>query len=86
MGFVLNFATSLVKRDNRSDIIVFLVLVLVFVGIAFLIAALYRILNKDYNREEASRYYRRSLHFFLTGVILSFLGGLMKVIHTFFLS
>lgn len=86
LGFVLNFATSLVKRDNRSDFIVFLVLVFVFVGVAFLIIALYRILNRDYSRKEASKYYRRSLHFFLTGVIFSFSGGLLKVIHTFFLS
>jgi Na+/melibiose symporter-like transporter len=86
LGFVLNFATSLVRRDNRSDFIVFLVLVFVFVGITFLIIALYRILNRDYDRKDTAKYYRRSLHFFLTGVILSFFGGLLKVVHTFFLS
>ena len=86
MGFVLNFATSLVKRNNRSDIIALLVLVFTLIGISLLIIALYRILNREYDRENASKYYRKTLNYFLIGVILSFLGGILKMVHTFFLS
>lgn len=75
LGFVLNFATSLVKRDNRSDVIALLVLAFILVGISFLIISLYQILNKEYNHANASRYYRRTLHCFLKGVIFSFARG-----------
>lgn len=86
LGFVLNFAMSLVKRNNKSDITAILVLVFMLIGISLLIIALYRILNREYNHENASKYYRKTLNYFLTGIIFSFLGGILKVVHTFFLS
>jgi len=83
LGFVLNFATSLVKRNNRSDILALLILVFTLVGIALLIISLYRILNREYDRDNAKKYYRKTLNYFLTGVIFSFIGGVLKMLHTF---
>lgn len=85
LGFVLNFATSLVKRDNRSDVIALLVLVFTLVGISFLIVSLYRILNSNYDRTGAKKFYKKTLNYFLIGVIFSFVGGIFKMVHTFFL-
>ncbi len=86
LGFVLNFATELVKRDRKSDLIAWLILAFTFTGIALLIVALYRILNNRYNRDNAGKYYNKTLNYFLAGVILSFAGGLLKMFHTLFLS
>lgn len=83
LGFVLNFATSLVKRNNRSDILALLILVFTLIGIVLLIISLYRILNREYDRDNAKRYYRKTLNYFLAGVILSFVGGVFKMLHTF---
>ncbi|MET6999475.1 hypothetical protein [Chitinophaga defluvii] len=83
LGFVLNFATSLVKRNNRSDILALLILVFTLIGISLLIISLYRILNREYDRDNAKKYYRKTLNYFLTGVILSFVGGVLKMLHTF---
>ncbi len=85
LGFVLNFTTSLVKRDNKSDIIALLILLFTLIGICFLIVSLYRILNNNYDRTKAKKFYKKTLAYFLTGVILSFVGGLLKMVHTFFL-
>lgn len=86
LGFILSFATSLVKRNNRSDLVALLILLFILVGICLLIISLYRILNRDYNHENAQRYYRKTLNYFLIGVILSFVGGVLKMTHTFFIS
>lgn len=86
LGFVLNFATDLVKRDNKSDLMALLILVCTLIGISMLIVSLYRILDNTYDKENASRYYRKTLQFFLWGVILSFVGGVLKMFHTLFLS
>ncbi|MBN8860935.1 MAG: hypothetical protein J0H29_21265 [Sphingobacteriales bacterium] len=86
LGFVLNFATELVKRDTRSDVIPLLILFFTLIGISLLIVSLYRILYNDYDRVHADRFYRRTLNYFMTGVIFSFLGGLLKMVHTLFLS
>lgn len=83
LGFVLNFATSLVKRNNRSDVLALLILVFTLIGISLLIISLYRILNREYDRDNAKKYYRKTLNYFLTGVILSFVGGVLKMLHTF---
>lgn len=86
LGFVLNFATDLVKRDSKSDVIALLILLFTLTGISFLIVTLYRILNNDYERDNAKKIYRRTLNYFLAGVIFSFLGGVIKMAHTLFLS
>lgn len=45
LGFVLNFATELVKRENKSDLIALLILLFTLIGIMLLIVSLYRILD-----------------------------------------
>ena len=84
LGFVLNFATELVKRDKKNDIAALTILLLTLGGISLLIVSLYRILNNRYEREQAEKYYQRTLIYFMSGVILSFAGGLIKMAHTLF--
>lgn len=86
LGFVLSFVTTLVKRDSRNDKISLLIIFSTLAGIVLLIVALYRILNSRYNHDQAEAYYRRTLNIFLTGVILSFFGGLLKMVHTLFIA
>jgi vacuolar-type H+-ATPase subunit I/STV1 len=86
LGFVLNFATELVKRENKSDLIALLILLFTLSGITLLIVSSYRILSNNYDRDNARKYYRVTLNYFLAGVIFSFMGGLIKMIHTLFLS
>lgn len=86
LGFVLNFATELVKRDKRNDAMALLILLFTLTGIVLLIVSLYRILNHHYDREAVRCYYKKTLNFFLWGVILSFSGGLLKMAQTLFLS
>lgn len=84
LGFVLNFATDLTKRDHRNNWIILALLFFTLLGIIFLIIALYRVLNNQYDREKAATYYRRTLHYFVAGVGLSLLSGFLKMIHTLF--
>ncbi len=86
LGFILNFATDLVKRDRKSDAIALSILFFTLIGIVLLIISLYRILNNRYNQKDADRYYHKTLNFFLWGVILSFVAGLLRMVHTLFLS
>ena len=82
LGFVLNFATGLVKREYKSDLIVILILISTLIGIVCLIISLFRILNHQYDRENSAKYYSKTLKFFISGVIFSFSAGLIKMLHT----
>lgn len=82
LGFVLNFATGLVRRDNKSDLIIILILLTTLIGIV----SLFRVLNHNYDRENPTKYYSKTLKFFISGVIFSFSGGLIKMLHTLVLS
>ncbi len=86
LGFVLNFATSLVKRNNRSDVMALFILGFTLIGISLLIISLYRILNNNYDKKNVNGFYRKTLSYFVSGVIFSFIGGILKMVHTFFLS
>lgn len=86
LGFVLNFATGLVRRDNKSDLIIILILLTTLIGIICLIVSLFRVLNHDYDRENPTKYYSKTLKFFISGVIFSFSAGLIKMLHTLVLS
>lgn len=86
LGFVLNFATGLVRRDNKSDLIIILILLTTLIGIVCLIVSLFRVLNHNYDRENSAKYYSKTLKFFISGVIFSFSGGLIKMLHTLVLS
>ena len=85
LGFVLNFATDLVKRDKKGDLIATSILLATMIGIVFLIVSLYWILNNDYDRDNADKYYSKTLNYFLAGVIFSFLGALVKMTNTLIL-
>lgn len=86
LGFVLNFSTELVKRDSKSDLVALLILVFTLTGISLLIVTLYRILDNGYDRDNANFFHSKTLKYFLAGVIFSFIGGVMKMIQTPFLS
>lgn len=84
LGFILNFVTALVKRNSKNDFLLLIILLFILTGIVLLIVVLYRILNNRYNRSQANKYYKKTLIYFLAGVISSFIGGILKMAHTFF--
>lgn len=86
LGFVLNFATELVKRDTKSDLTSLFILLFTLIGISMLVVAIYRILNNDYDREHAKKYYKITLNYFVGGIIFSFIAGMLKMIGALFLS
>ena len=86
LGFVLNFATGLVRREYKSDLLVILILIFTLIGIVCLIISLFRILNYNYDRENPTKYYDKTLKYLISGVIFSFSGGLIKMLHTLVLS
>lgn len=85
LGFVLNFATDLVKRDRSTDLFIGSIILLTLSGIILLIISLYRILNHKYEAESASSYYALTLKLFLWGVLFSFAAGILKMVHTLLL-
>ncbi|WP_296705990.1 hypothetical protein [Algoriphagus sp.] len=84
LGFVLNFTTDLVKRGNNNNLLSILILTFIASGIIFLIITLFRILNHNYNKEFPEIYYGKTLRLFIYGVILSFSGGIIKLLQTLF--
>ena len=48
--------------------------------------SLFRILNYNYDRENPTKYYDKTLKYLISGVIFSFSGGLIKMLHTLVLS
>lgn len=80
LGFVLNFVASWVKTDSPvGDALAYAIGLCVVAGSACLILVLFRILNMDYPREQARRYYHRTLALFIAGLSLAFLGVFMDM-------
>jgi vacuolar-type H+-ATPase subunit I/STV1 len=82
LGFVLNFATDLVRQDKKGGLFSISILVATLIGIVLLVVSLYRILDNRYDREHADRYYTRTLNYVLAGGIFSFLGALVRMTYT----
>ena len=74
------------KRILSRGLGALLVLLFTITGSVLLIVSLYRILNDRYDRAAARLYYKKTLNFFLWGVILSFSGGLLRMLQALFLS
>lgn len=80
LGFVLNYTVEIVKIAGKDQRIPYFILTFTLIGIALLIASVFRILNNRYDHRNADRYYRKTLFFFLSGVILVSLGAMLRVI------
>ncbi|KYP15246.1 hypothetical protein [Flavihumibacter sp. CACIAM 22H1] len=72
LGFVLNFATEIVKQEKKDAFFAALILIPILAGIILLILSLYRILNNQYDPEKARLYYKRTLGYFVRGRYLFF--------------
>lgn len=80
LGFVLNYTVEIVKIAGKDQRIPYFILSFTFTGIVLLIVSVFRILNNRYNHDKAAGYYRKTLYFFLTGVVLVSLGAMLRVI------
>lgn len=76
---------DLVKRDKKGDFIAIAILFATLIGIVFLIVAPYRILNNNYDRDNAHKYYSKTLKYFLAGMVFSFLEAGIKMTYTLIL-
>ena len=75
LGFMLNFLAGWVRFDTQRGLLIAGITGLCMVsGTALLVLVLFRILAHDYPREDAERYYNRTLWCFITGICLAFLG------------
>ena len=84
LGFLLNFATSWVKSDTPiSDGLSYVVFACALVGIISLIAVLARVLKMNYPRATAEQYYARTLHLFIFGVSIAFVGVIIDMFSNF---
>ncbi|MHA4844106.1 hypothetical protein ACX0G7_08080 [Flavitalea antarctica] len=84
LGFVLNFASEVVRLDRKNTLLALLIILPILIGISLLVVALYRILDNEYDRDHANKFYRKTLNYFIYGVIFSFAGGLLKMIQVLF--
>jgi hypothetical protein len=75
LGFIFNATASWASRPptgsrfNESVITIALCSCIIL-----LIIVLYRLLNIDYPRDKAVQYFRRTLHLFIAGLVVVFLG------------
>jgi phosphate starvation-inducible membrane PsiE len=83
LGFVLGFtgkwATEPVEKTQITDYFVILGL---FFSIVLLIISMYRILNNNYPKNNAAKYYKATLHLFIFGLSLSFIGVIVSIFQT----
>lgn len=84
LGFILNFASTYVKNENALPAFLdYLVGFCVLVGIICLIVVLKRILQMNYPKEKAEKYYQKTLNYFIFGVSISFVGVLIDLFANF---
>jgi len=84
LGFILNFAASFVKAESSlSTVVAYIVAICILLGIICLIIVLSRILNAQYPRQAAEKYYQTTLHYFIFGVSISFVGVMLDMIGNF---
>lgn len=83
LGFILNFASDFVKTDTQSSTTAYIVAICILTGVVCLIKVLSRILRMRYPKDEAERYYHKTLNYFIFGVSISFVGVTIKMIEHF---
>lgn len=75
LGFILNFASTFVKTDSAlSDAVAYSIGICMLTGIICLIVVLSRVLKMNYPKDNAAKYYQKTLFLFLFGVSTSFIG------------
>lgn len=84
LGFVLNYIVDIVKIAGKYHRIPYFIIIFTFIGIAFLITSIFRILNNRYDHKNADKYYQKTLYLFLSGIILVSLGAMLRVIRIVF--
>lgn len=84
LGFILNFASSYVKNEtNLPAFLDYLVGICILIGIICLIVVLKRVLQMNYPREKAEKFYQKTLNYFIFGVSISFLGVIIDLFANF---
>jgi hypothetical protein len=79
LGFTATWATQPVSETDWSDYIIGLSLL---GSVALQITALYRILNNTYPKENAGRYYQKTLKYFIVGLSVAFIGITLSIVQT----
>lgn len=75
LGFILSYLANWAKSEvPRGVLLAALTGVCLFVGTGLLILCLFRMLQLDYPRAAADRYYNFTLGCFIVGIILAFVG------------
>jgi len=71
LGFVLNIAGEWVRTPSkRNDTYSAISSLCLLACISILVMVLYRTLNINYPRERAEQYYKRTLFYFILGIII----------------
>jgi hypothetical protein len=84
LGFILNFATSFVKSDSSiGNLASYVIGICILTGIICLIIVLNRVLQMKYPREKAETYYNKTLHLFIFGVSIAFIGVMIDMFANF---
>jgi hypothetical protein len=84
LGFVLNFASTLVREETPiNEWLAWMVSVAVAIGVTCFTMVLCRLLKMDYPRGTVEEYYNRTLQFFVIGIASSFLGAFIQVYTNF---
>lgn len=84
LGFIINFASSFVKADSGiSDFLSYTIAISILFGIIALIVVLQRILRMNYSRDQAEKYYQKTLNYFIFGVSISFFGVMIDMFSHF---
>jgi cytochrome c biogenesis protein CcdA len=79
LGFTANWATQSVEETDWADYIIGIGLL---ASVVLQIIALYRILNNNYPKTDVSKYYQRTLRYFILGLSIAFLGILASIFQT----
>ena len=83
LGFVLGFtATWAIQPVTESDWSDYIIGIGLLSSVVFQIVALYRILNNKYPKENAGKYYQKTLRYFIAGLSLAFIGILLSIFQT----
>jgi Na+/melibiose symporter-like transporter len=83
LGFSLNFSSEFVKSDTRNDNWAILIGIFMLTGIILIIIAITRVLKINYPKEHIEIYYNKTLSVFIAGIVVSFIGVLIKMVQTF---
>ncbi len=83
LGFILNFASEFVETDTQNNSTAYIVGICVLIGIVCLIIVLSRVLRMRYPKDRAEEYYNKTLHYFIFGVSISFVGVMIKMVGNF---